>query len=419
MYAPKYSRLPFNSAPSNFLHIDINSCFATIEQQANPLLRGKPIIVGSFKSDYGIALAASREAKVMGIKTGTSVKDARKICPGILIVEPDSAKYRHVHLQLRKLLTDYSPEVIPKSIDEFIMDLNQSPVTYPKPYLAALEIKQRIKEEIGEWITVSIGLGPSRFLAKTGAGLHKPDGLDEINKSNFEQIYRNLPVGDLCGIGFRTEPKLKLYGINTAWDLYTTPLTQSNIIFKSIHAYYWHRKLSGWSTQDMPTLRKSIGNSYVMPACAGRPKNVLPILAKLVDKCTHRMRKLGLAAKGIGVMARFEDKSHWFETHKLQQVIFATPDVYKAAEHLLMNVPPGKKIRKIGVTCFNLVPLESLQMELFADTVAKKKLAGAMDKVKKRWGTGALHSARMIATQKYVPDRIAFGNTRELEDLTS
>lgn len=372
--------------------------------------------MASYNAPYGIALAASREAKLYGIKTGTRISDAKKMYPNLIVVEPDSDKYRFVHLALRKLLEIYTPSVIPKSIDEFVLDLSQSPIVDKSSFDIALEIKKRIKQEIGEWITVSIGVGPSRFLAKTGAGIKKPDGLDEINYKNYESIYKNMPIGDLCGIGFRSEPRLRVYGLNTAWDLYATPLPKLKYIFRSIHAYYWYRKLRGWPVEDIWTTRKSIGNSYVMPACqhlsagmAGRPNNILPVLAKLVDKTAHRMRKAGYGALGVGVHARFEDHTYWVESHKFRESFFATSDIYTAAKNLLMSVDSPSPIRKIGVTCFNLVPLTGLQLELFSDTERKHNLAQAMDTIKKRWGTYTITSARMIATQKYVPDRIAFG----------
>ena len=401
------------------MHIDLNSCFATIEQQANPLFRGKPLVVASHNASYGTTLAASREAKILGIKTGTRIGKAKIICPNLIVVEPDAPKYRFVHLKLKDLLSVYTPEFSPKSIDEFALDLLQSPfISKTSTFEIALDIKKRIKDEIGEWITVSIGIAPSRFLAKTAAGIRKPDGLDEINKDNYEKVYKKIPVGDLCGIGFASEPKLRSRGINTAWDLYKMSVWKLNIIFQSIHSLYWYRRLRGWDTREISPERKSFGNSFVMPRSFANPAETRPVLAKLVDKMAHRLRNAGFAACGIGVGVRFENNKHWSERRLFSQPLSLTSDIYSAAYKLLLRVPRGYPIRKVGVYCFSLIPSNSLQLKLFEDARAKQALSQALDGIKERWGIYTITSGRMIATEKYVPDRIAFGGVKELEEFT-
>src|SRR3989344_9426821 len=176
------SDLDFNSKSSTILHIDLNSCFATIEQQANPHLRGKPIAVAAYTTANGCILAPSIEAKKYGVRTGMRVKDGKILCPSLIILASDPWKYRNVHLALRKLLSQYTSDLYPKSIDEFVLNLEGFPsLVASSMQQVASEIKQRIKTEIGEWLTVSIGIAPNRFLAKLASGLHKPDGLDEIN----------------------------------------------------------------------------------------------------------------------------------------------------------------------------------------------------------------------------------------------
>ncbi|MFH1648871.1 MAG: DNA polymerase IV, partial [Patescibacteria group bacterium] len=199
----KLTRLPFNPKPSTIMHVDINSCFATIEQQANPSLRGKPVAVAAFDSPSGCILASSIEAKKLGIKTGFRVKEGKLICPDLIVLEPDPPKYRDVHLKLRNLLRTYTENVIPKSIDEFVLNLEGYPAYKKGMFSVGKEIKKRIKNEVGEWITVSVGVGPNRFLAKTASGLNRPDGLDEINENNHVEVFRSLKLTDLCGIAER------------------------------------------------------------------------------------------------------------------------------------------------------------------------------------------------------------------------
>ena len=143
--------MEFNSSPSVIMHIDLNSCFASVEQQANPFLRGKPVAVAAFVTDRGCILAASVEAKQLGIKTGMRVMDGRAIYPKLIVLPPDPWKYRNVHLKLRKLISGYTSDFSPKSIDEFVLNMKD----YPKLLSGnmtriGMEIKQRIKREVGE-----------------------------------------------------------------------------------------------------------------------------------------------------------------------------------------------------------------------------------------------------------------------------
>lgn len=151
-------QLNFNPKPSYIMHIDVNSCFATIEQQANPFLRGKPVVVGAYTTPNGCILASSTEAKRFGVKTGMRIKDGKKLCPALRVLPPDPWKYRNVHLRLRKIISEYTSDFSPKSIDEFVLNMEG----YPKLVAGNMqdvgkEIKDRIKIEIGEWITDDLG----------------------------------------------------------------------------------------------------------------------------------------------------------------------------------------------------------------------------------------------------------------------
>ena len=217
--------LTFNPKASTILHIDLNSCFATIEQQANPLLRGKPVAVAAYTTASGCILAPSIEAKKYGVKTGMRVKEGKVLCPSLIVLPPDPAKYRNVHLALRRLLSNYTDKLSPKSIDEFVLDLQGYPCLAAGSIReVAAEIKKRIKKEIGEWLTVSIGIAPNRFLAKAASSLHKPDGLDEINKNNFFEIYESLKLTELPYIKIRNAARLNSMGIYTILDFYNAPL---------------------------------------------------------------------------------------------------------------------------------------------------------------------------------------------------
>ena len=178
--------MQINHNKPTLMHIDLNSCFATVEQQANPLLRGKPVAVAAYTSPAGCILAPSYEAKRLGIKVGMRVRDAKLLCKDLIVMMPDPPKYRDVHLKLRNLFREYSPHVVPKSIDEAVLDFKGTTSFARGLTNIGHEIKQRIRKEIGEWLSVNVGISTNRFLAKLAASLHKPDGLDVITSENIE-----------------------------------------------------------------------------------------------------------------------------------------------------------------------------------------------------------------------------------------
>ena len=252
----------FNPAPATVMHLDINSCFATIEQQANPLLRGKPIAVAAYNTPNGCLLAPSVEAKKLGLKVGMRVREGLLLCPDLIVLTPDPEKYRSVHHSLEKILSQYTSVVIPKSIDEFVLDFSGTPAFTRGLSIIALEIKRRLKEELGECLTVSIGLAPNRFLAKTASNLHKPDGLDEINKSNFLKVYQQLSLTDLTGIARSSSLHLNKAGIYTVLDFLQADLQTLHSAFSSISGYHWFQRLRGWEVDQTEWATKSFGHSY-------------------------------------------------------------------------------------------------------------------------------------------------------------
>lgn len=418
------TRFPFNTKDSTILHLDLNSCFATIEQQANPHLRGKPIAVAAYPTPNGCILAPSVEAKRFGVKTGTRVKDGLSLCPNLIVLASDPWKYRHVHLKLKKLLQNYTNNFSPKSIDEFVLNLEGYPALKQGMHCVAREIKARIKAEIGDWLTVSAGIAPNRFLAKTAAGLHKPDGLDEIHKDNFQAIYKNLELTDLCGIADKNAARLASMGIYTVSQFYHAPFWRLKAAFASINGYYWYLRLRGWEIDDVTFARRSYGNSYSLPKPFTKFGELAPILQKLVEKTGARMRKAGYQACGVHLAILYRDGTHWHHGKALLEPIFDSRDIYKKAFQILLASPSGlscphqKPVANLAVSCFNLAKIKYPQLVLFEDLLKKERLVRATDKLNQRWGNFIITPARMLGTGRYVPDRIAFGGVKELEEFT-
>ena len=419
--------LGFNPKIPTILHIDLNSCFATIEQQANPHLRGKPVAVAAYTTPNGCILAASIEAKRHGVRTGMRVKDGKAICSDLIILPSDPWKYRNVHLRLRKLLSDYTVDLTPKSIDEFVLNLENYPclrplkavVQYKSPvHRAALEIKERIKKEVGEWLTVSIGISTNRFLAKLASSIHKPDGLDEINKENFLGYYLNLKLTDLPYIKIRNALRLNGMGIFTVCDFYRSPLWMLRAAFESINGYYWYLRLRGWEIDATAFARRSYGNSYALPKAFTELSDLSPILSKLTEKMGFRLRRAGYNARGVHVAVGYRDGSFWHRGVSFPQNLSDSREIYKKAYGILILSPYKKPVRELAVSCFDLTAKRDLQLELFEDVLKKENLVCAIDKVNEHWGNFVITPARMLSATDAVPDRVAFGSVKELEEFT-
>lgn len=407
----------FNPKSPTLLHLDLNSCFATIEQQANPRLRGKPIAVAAYDSPAGCIVAPSIEAKRYGVTVGMRVRDGKMLCPHLIVLTPDPAKYRNVHLQFRKLLENYTDKAIPRSIDEFVLDLEGYPAYRKGMINVAREIKEKIKREIGGWLTVSVGISTNRFLAKVGAGLNKPDGLDVIDKNNFRDIYSKLSLVDLCGIKTRNAIRLNNAGVYTVLDFYKASVQKLKAAFGSILAYYWYVRLHGWEIDNVTFGRRSYGNSFALPKPLLRVEELAPILQKLTEKTGMRMRKAGYVARGVHLAIAYRDNSFWHKGVSLPDYIFDSRDIYKVAFKLLNMSPYRSPDRNLAVSCFNLERVKNMQLSFLEDFDKKQKLVNAIDLINERWGNFVITPGGMLGTDNVVIDRIAFGGVKELEEI--
>lgn len=400
--------LKFNPNPPLVLHLDINSCFATIEQQANPLLRGKPVVVLAYLSKKACILASSVEAKVLGIKTGMRFHDAQKIFPKVVGLLPDVDKYRFVHTRLKKILSQYTNHFQSKSIDEFVLHLQDYPAQNKDLFEVSLEIKKRIKQEIGEWLTVSIGIGPNRFLAKTASNLKKPDGLEKIDQTNYLEIYSKLNLTDLCGINHALSGRLNSVGIFSVLDFYQAPLIQLRSAFKSVLAKYWYLRLRGWEIDDFSSSVKSFGHSFSPPRHPASFSQISPLLHKLIHKTFCRFYPKNYAVSGISLAIVYQNRSFWHSSRVLPKPCFDPFSLYRHAYSLLINFPQ-KPISTISFSCFNLSRRSSVQLQLF-ETNRFPQIASALHKINRRFGTFSLTSAGMLSAKNMIPDRIGFGS---------
>lgn len=356
--------IPLNSSLPYIMHIDLNSCFAIIEQQANRLLRGKPVGVSAYNTPRGFVLAASYEAKAKGIKLGVDNAQARAMCPGIVIMTPDPSKYREAHRRFKELLLEYTPDVVPKSIDEFVLNMEASPalrnrITSCMEHNEAMldignEMKQKIRERLGEWVTVNIGISTNRFLAKYAAGFDKPDGMTLIDHRNLREKYDGMKLVDLPGINVRYRARLRAAGIYTPLDFLDADLwVLKKQVFKSINGVHWCSRLRGYEADAIEFSTKSIGHQYALPDKTTDIVKLERLLMKLCEKTGRRLRKGDYVATGIHLYLGFvssqpaldpdragfnlREFSHWSHGEKVHHRLYSTQDIYQAAKKLLYS----------------------------------------------------------------------------------
>ena len=409
--------IPISKDKPLMMHVDLNSCFAIIEQQANRLMRNKPVGIAAYDSPGGMIIASSYEAKRLGIKI-TSVREAKAITRDIFIQMPDPDKYFDAHKRFKKVLERYTDEVVPKSVDEFVIDFRGSRALQDGKSLTQIgkQIKADIKSELGEYVTVNIGIAPNRFLAKLAAGLNKPDGMDVIDYRNLKSIYRKLKLTDLPGINVRFEARLNVAGIfNPVQFLEADAMYLKKRVFKSIVGYYWYLRLRGIEVDSVSFDRRSVGKQYALGNKTTNREDLSRYLMKLCETCGRKLRKNGYVARGIHLWLAFEDYNHWSEGKKVHADIYSTQDIYLNAQRLLNKAVIPAKVTNIGVTVFNLYPFHPQQLGLFEDTrLDSKSLAQASDMINDRYGEFTVVPALMANMQDIILKRVAFGSVKDL-----
>lgn len=407
----------YNKQDPRIMHVDLNSCFATIEQQSRPLLRNKPVVIVNRMSVNTAIVTASYEAKAMGIKVGMKFYEAKRLVPEVIGLESDPKKYRYVYHKLLKIMNSYSSHVTMKSIDEGCIDFHDSYTTVKKTDLTiiAMEIKKRLRSEIGCVMRCNIGIGTNRFLAKLAADLHKPDGLDKISIDNLRQTYGDLKLTDLTGIANGNEAKLNSVGIFTPLQfLDTSADVLTKIVFHGVDGDKWYKRLRGYEVDDINHNIKRVGRQYVLEDRNISRNMIIERLHNLCESIGERLRNNHLLARGIYVYSKNIEGELWHKSLLLEVPFSSNQTIYEIAKDLFTYAPDG--IVEIGAHCYSLTDSEQLdrQMLLFNDDMVKDKLSSMMDNINNTYGERTIFSASTLDTNNKVKQKIPFGSTRYL-----
>jgi DNA polymerase-4 len=260
----------------------------------------------------------------------------------------------------------------------------------------------------------NIGIATNRFLAKTAAGLHKPDGLDVITSHNIVEVLTSLKLTDLTGIAQRNEHRLHSVGIYTPLQfLEAEKITLHKVVFKSVVGEWWYQRLRGFEVDDVETHIGRVGRQYVLERFDLRREDILQRLHHLCESVGGRMRTQELAARGVYVYAKTLNGQYWHSSTLSPLPFFSNQSIYAQAMQLFDRAPD--QIREIGMHCYELTALDTSQLSIFADELSRERhVVQAIDEINKRFGERTIHSADTLSTGIYVNTKIPFGSTRYL-----
>lgn len=394
--------------------LDLNSAFATTEQQARPSLRGRPLGVTNRLSKNCCVIAASYEAKDRGIKVGMGRQEAVLICPDLIMLETDPPKYHYAYQKILKIMQSYSPNSSMKSIDEGIIDFHgtRSHVNNRPLEDIGEEIRSRVKDELGDWMKINIGIAPNRFLAKTAAGLHKPEGLDKIDHTNLVKTFKGLKLTDLTGIARRYEARLNAYGIYTPLDFLNAPQDElTKQVFKSINGLYWYRRLRGFEIDDQPTTLGMIGRQWVVKDPSAEDAYLHPCLHFLAETTGMKLRYRGVVARGVCVWVRFQTGGRWREKQTFKTTFFSNQEIWRRVLLLFNKRPKHMSVTCMGIYLYNLEPSNRHQISLFEEATKEEELTKSMDEINDFYGAFSVHSADSLGGKQIIRQKIPFGGT--------
>lgn len=391
------------------LFVDMNSFFASVEQQVKPELRGRPIAVCPFVNDSTCVIAASIEAKRFGVKTGTRIPDARKLCPGIVLMADDPAVYRQYHRRIMSALDTTRCNVIVKSIDEALLQVPRD--LTDRPRVVAEQVKSLVSD-IGDQLKCSIGVGPNLFISKVASNMQKPDGLVEVKLEDLEDFYSALSLTDLYGVAGRTAKRLRLMGILTPLDFYHASYRLLHQAW-GLNGELWYLRLRGYEVDLRPTMRRSIGHqTTIVPRPAYTKDELLRVAGRLVYKAAGRMRAADLGARGIVVFVRFTDHTIWHQVYNGKHSFWDSRTFYQHVQRMLSKLQLHSPVRLVGVSAVNLTPRPQANLSLFREHDRDERLSWALDEINYQFGAETVMPASQLLSHK-VYDRIGFGNAAQ------
>jgi len=384
------------------LHIDFDSFFASCEQQYNPSFRGKPIGVTA-QNGRTCIIAASREAKALGVKSPSRTFNALEKVPSMIFIPAHFEKYWQITQIFLNICKDYSPYVELFSLDEVFMDVTLTENLFNGKNEIIKQIRERIKNEIGEYVTVSVGISYNKLLAKLASGMDKPNGLVEITLQDFSEFYKKVKLTDICGIGNRVSLRLNKIGVYSLMDLQNASVGVLKAEFGKAESEFLKNVALGIDDSEvipytLSPVVKSVGRSYCLPQNEYDKRIILQNLYELCEEVSLKLRRLERQARTVGF---YLGGSRKIQKRKTYVDYFNTgEEIFKHCLDLMGDFDlTHDYIRQISIWATNLSSKDNLQMSLF-DTQKKEKLVKVIDKINDKFGDHTIKNGFLLYASK-------------------
>lgn len=369
------------------MHIDMNAFFASVEQQVNPALRGKPVaVIGS--NERTVVTTASYEARAYGVKTGMTKYDAQRLCPHIVLVAGDTSRYTDTCRRLVGIYQQYTPIVEVYSIDEAFLDITGSIPLFESAVAIAHRIKGDIRRHFGR-LTCSVGIAPNKLLAKLGSDMKKPDGLVIIQQEDVERLMEPLPVNALCGIGSRMEKHLADMGITTCGQLKRASIHALRDRFGIIGERF---KLMAQGIDTSPVIpagqepdAKSVGHSMTLDKDVSDTETLERHILQLSEMVGRRLRRGGYAGRTVALTLRYHDFHTVTKRNTVGMYMSHSIDIFLVARDIFSAGRLQQPVRLVGVSVSNLTK-HLARIPLFRSDRDKQAATRAMDEINDRYG---------------------------------
>ncbi len=391
---------------SMILHMDMDAFFASVEELANPAIRGKPVVVAG-PGERSIITTASYPARKFGIRTGMTVRQAKALCRNIVVIKSDYRKYSDASRKVMAVLETFTPEVHTTSVDEAFLDVKAIVKNFGTPLHLGQEVKRRVKAETG--LTCSIGIAENWLLAKLAGGMNKPDGLTVVEPEEVKAILEGTPVEKLCGIGPVTTRRLNELGIRTCGQLGRYP---EDLLQRRFGSY--GPKLSGmgrgeegiYQNQGQPgrSSAKSIGHSVTLPNDLTDRLSMGKVLQTLAEMVGRRARRHNCRGKTLTLTWRYNDFSTRTHRSTFPSPICLTEEIYRVSMMLLNEIDILRPVRLLGISLSDL-SFEEFTASLFPDETRKEEVQKTLDGINDRFGEFTLafgDTIRDLRTQKVI-----------------
>jgi len=401
------------------LFLDMNSYFASVEQQVHPAFRGRPVAVVPMMADTTVCVAASYEAKRFGVRTGTRVDEAKRMCPGLILINGKHELYIQMHHQIVEAVNTCLPVEAVHSVDEMSCRLLGKEREPERALELARDVKMAIYRDVGEYLRCSVGLASNGFLAKVATEIEKPDGLVMLQESDLPERLYGLELTDLPGIGRRMLVRLQRHGIDTVEQLCAASEEKLVEVWQSVIGHMWWHWLRGRELPEKPTHHRTVGHSHVLPPMERTEDGARAVLVRLIHKAAVRLRNMDYWARRMHVSVRSLDRTSWSVDVSLGMcrdtttMLEAFARMWRERQPLEVGVPI-----KVSMRLYGLVENRFAPGPLFPAERKRLRLIEAVDALNLKYGRYTVYFASMHRTRDSVPVRIAFGHIPDLDRPT-